>query len=109
MTDAIIVLVTTPDVDQAARLARLLVEEALAVCGNILPGVRSLYRWEGKLCDEQEALLVLKTQQALFEPLRARVVALHPYETPEVIALPITAGHAPYLEWIAQGVRPRSS
>jgi len=106
VTDAILVLVTTPSVEKAAELARTLVEESLAVCGNLVPGLRSIYRWEGKLCDEVEVLLLLKTEARLFEPLRARVVALHPYQVPEVIALPITAGHAPYLEWIASGVRP---
>lgn len=103
-TTALIVLVTTPSAEQAAALARSLVEEGLAACGNVLPGVRSIYRWQGAVCDEQEALLVLKTQRAAFEALRARVVALHPYECPEVIALPIEAGHAPYLAWIAGNV-----
>lgn len=107
MTDAIVVLVTSPDADQAAELARALVEEGLAACGNIVPGLRSIYRWEGKLCDDAEALLLLKTEARLFEPLRARVLALHPYTTPEVIALPVTAGSAPYLEWIAASVRAR--
>lgn len=103
-TTALIVLVTTPSAEQAAALARSLVEEGLAACGNVLPGVRSIYRWQGAVCDEPEALLVLKTQRAAFEALRARVVALHPYECPEVIALPIEAGHAPYLAWIAGNV-----
>jgi periplasmic divalent cation tolerance protein len=100
-TTALIVLVTTPSAEQAAALARSLVEEGLAACGNVLPGVRSIYRWQGAVCDEPEVLLVLKTERAAFEALRARVVALHPYECPEVIALPIEAGHAPYLAWIA--------
>lgn len=100
-TDAVLVWVTTPDAEQAAALARVLVEEGLAACGNVLPGVRSIYRWEGKLCDEPEALLVLKTQRRRFEAVRARVVALHPYACPEVIEVPIEAGHAPYLAWIA--------
>lgn len=105
MTDAIVVLVTAPTAEKAAELARTLVEEGLAACGNIVPGLRSIYRWEGKLCDDAEVLLVLKTAQRLFEPLRVRVTQLHPYTTPEVIALPVVAGHAPYLEWIASSVR----
>ena len=101
MTDALVVLVTTPTPERAAEIARALVEERLAACGNVVPGVRSIYRWEGKVQDESEALLVLKTTRARFGALRARVLALHPYEVPEVLALPVEAGSAPYLAWIA--------
>ncbi len=101
MTEALVVFVTTPTAERAAELARALVEERLAACGNVVPGLRSIYRWEGKVHDEGEALLVLKTTRARFEALRERVLALHPYEVPEVIALPIEAGSAPYLAWIA--------
>ena len=101
MTDAIVVLVTTPSPERAAEIARALVEERLAACGNVVPGLRSIYRWEGKVQDEEEALLLLKTTRARFEALRARVLALHPYEVPEVIALPVEAGSARYLAWIA--------
>jgi len=101
MTEALVVFVTTPTAERAAELARALVEERLAACGNVVPGLRSIYRWEGKVHDEGEALLVLKTTRARFESLRERVLALHPYEVPEVIALPIEAGSAPYLAWIA--------
>src|SRR5512139_2278609 len=101
MTDALVVLVTTPSPERAAEIARALVEERLAACGNVVPGLRSIYRWEGKVQDDQEALLVLKTTRARFEALRARVIALHPYEVPEVLALPVEAGSARYLAWIA--------
>ncbi len=100
-TDALVVLVTTPTPERAAEIARALVEERLAACGNVVPGLRSIYRWEGKVQEDAEALLVLKTTRARFDALRARVLALHPYELPEVIALPIEAGSAPYLAWIA--------
>lgn len=100
MTEAIVVLVTTPTPERAAELARALVEERLAACGNVVPGLRSIYRWEGKVEDEAEALLVLKTTRACFEALRDRVLALHPYAVPEVLALPVVAGSAPYLAWI---------
>jgi periplasmic divalent cation tolerance protein len=103
VTDALVVLVTTPTPERAAEIARALVEERLAACGNVVPAIRSIYRWEGKVQDEQEALLVLKTTRARFDALRARVVALHPYQVPEVIALGVEAGHAPYLAWIAAG------
>ena len=104
-TDAVcVVLVTAPTADVAAQLARTLVEEGLAACGNLVPGLRSIYRWEGRVQDESEVLLVLKTRAALFEPLRARVVALHPYQCPEVLRLDVAEGHAPYLRWIRDSV-----
>lgn len=105
MTDSLLVLVTAPNPEKAAELARALVEEGLAACGNVLPSLRSIYRWAGQVHDEPEALLMLKTRADLFEPLRARVVALHPYEVPEVIGLPIEVGHAPYLAWISASTR----
>ncbi len=105
MTDAIVVLVTTPSPERATEIARALVEERLAACGNVVPGLRSIYRWEGKVQDDAEALLVLKTTRARFDALRDRVLALHPYEVPEVIALPVEAGSARYLAWIADETR----
>jgi len=105
MTDTIIVLVTAPSADKAAELARAVVEEQLAACGNIVPGLRSIYRWEGQVQDEPEVLLILKTRAALFEPLRSRIVALHPYDVPEVLRFDIADGHAPYLAWILGSTR----
>ncbi len=102
MTDAVVVLVTTPTPERAAEIARALVEERLAACGNVVPGLRSIYRWEGKVEDEPEALLVLKTTRARFDALRARVLELHSYQVPEVLALPVEAGSAAYLEWIGR-------
>ena len=104
-TDALFVLVTTPTAERAAELARALVEERLAACGNVIPGLRSIYRWQGKVEDEAEALLVLKTTRARFDALRDRVLALHPYDVPEVLALPVEAGSAAYLAWLAAQVR----
>jgi len=95
-----VVLVTMPTAERAAELARALVEERLAACGNVVPGLRSIYRWEGKVVDEPEVLLVLKTTAARFEALRDRVLALHPYQVPEVLALPVEAGSAAYLAWV---------
>ncbi len=100
-SDALVVLVTAPSADQAASLARALVGERLAACGNVVPAIRSIYWWEGKVQDEPEALLVLKTTRARFDALRERVLALHPYQVPEVIALPVEAGSAAYLAWMA--------
>lgn len=100
-TDALVVLVTTPTAEKAAEIARAVVGARLAACGNVVPTLRSIYRWQGQVHDDAEALLVLKTSRARFEALRDRVVALHPYDVPEVIALPVEAGSAAYLAWIA--------
>jgi periplasmic divalent cation tolerance protein len=104
VTDTLVVLVTAPSADEAARIARVLVEEKLAACGNVVPGVRSIYRWQGKVCDEQEALLVLKLPAKRFPELRDRVVALHPYEVHEVVALRIEDGSEKYIDWIVQSM-----
>ncbi|WP_338865123.1 divalent-cation tolerance protein CutA [Myxococcus stipitatus] len=106
MTDAILVLVTAPSADKAAELARTVVEEQLAACGNILPGLRSIYRWEGKVQDDAEALILFKTRASLFDALRSRIVALHPYQVPEVLRVDVADGHAPYLAWILESTRP---
>lgn len=97
-----VVLVTAPDAETGARVARTLLEDHLVACANLLPQVRSLYRWEGRVEDEPEVLLVLKTRSALVDALSERVREVHPYDVPEVIALPVTAGHAPYLKWVLE-------
>jgi periplasmic divalent cation tolerance protein len=94
------VLITAPDAEVGASLAGALVEEGLAACVNLVPGVRSIYRWEGAVQDDTEVLLIAKTREALLPALTARVGALHPYDVPEVIALPITGGSEPYLTWL---------
>lgn len=104
MTDALVVLVTAPTAEKAGEIARALVEEKLAACGNVLPGVRSIYRWKGTVQDEGEALLLLKTQRRRFAELRDRILALHPYDVPEVLALPVEEGSDAYLDWIAQSM-----
>jgi periplasmic divalent cation tolerance protein len=101
-SDAVVVLVTVPTVEVATRIAEALVGEGLAACVNVLPEVTSIYRWKGAVERERELLCVIKSRAARFEALRARVVSLHPYELPEVIALPIAFGHAPYLEWLVR-------
>jgi len=93
----IVVFSTFPTEDKAAEIARTLVSEGHAACANLVPPVRSIYRWQGQICDERETLAIIKTTSERFEALRQRLVALHPYEVPEVIALPVEAGHAPYL------------
>src|SRR5690348_16157010 len=97
----IVVFSTFPSEDKAADIARTLVSEGLCACANLVPPVRSIYRWQGELCDERETLAIIKTTRERFDALHARLVELHPYEVPEVIALPVEAGHAPYLDWVA--------
>jgi len=98
---AIVVLCTCPDEASAERIASALVEQRFAACVNRIPGVVSIYRWQGKVCRDSEQLLVIKTTSERFDALRERIVDLHPYELPEVIAVDIALGHAPYLAWIA--------
>jgi periplasmic divalent cation tolerance protein len=106
-SEYIAVLITAPNEEMAVSIAQALVSERLAACANIVPGVRSIYRWEGALHDEPEVLMVVKTRRALFDALAARVTELHEYTVPEVIALSITDGSAPYLAWIGQSVGPK--
>jgi periplasmic divalent cation tolerance protein len=101
MTDTLLVFTTLPSADKAAELAKALVEERLAACANLLPAIRSIYRWQGKLQDENEVLLLLKTRAEHLERLKLRILELHPYEVPEVLAVPVEAGYQPYLDWLA--------
>ena len=103
-----IVLVTAPDRDVAERLVRSLLDERLVACGNIVPGVLSLYCWQGRLEREEEVLIVLKTTAALTAELVRRVPALHPYEIPEVLVVPVSDGYEPYIDWVAAGCGDRS-
>jgi len=93
---------TCPDVEVAESLADDLVEAGLAACVNILPGVRSIYRWQGAVERGEEALMMIKTTGARLTALVARIRELHPYDVPEVICHPITAGHDHYLDWVRQ-------
>ncbi len=103
-TAACIALITAPSLEEARRLAQTLVEEGLAACVNLLPEIISIYRWEGAVHEDREVLLVAKTTQAGVEALTARVLALHSYDVPEVIVLPIVAGSAAYLSWLSGAV-----
>jgi periplasmic divalent cation tolerance protein len=103
-SSARVVLVTLPDEPAAQELVTRLVEERVVACGNILPGVMSIYRWEGAVERAREALVVFKTTAQGAERLVRRVPELHPYDVPEVLVLPVTAGHEPYLRWVADNV-----
>ncbi|CAN5514362.1 hypothetical protein BH20ACI3_BH20ACI3_01480 [soil metagenome] len=100
-SDPIMILMTAADVAEANRLAEMLVGAQLAACVQILPHVNSVYRWKGMIERETEVLLIAKTARSKFEKVEREVRALHSYETPEIIALPITAGSAPYLKWLS--------
>ena len=96
----LVVFSTFPDPAKAAEVARTLVAEELCACVNLVESVRSIYRWQGAISDDRETLAIIKTTRARFEALKTRLVALHPYEVAEVIALPVEAGHLPYLAWV---------
>ena len=100
MTPAIVVLVTVGSEQEAETIATALLEERLAACVNVTSPIRSLYRWEGRIADDREWQMVIKTQARLFEALAARVRALHSYDVPEIIALPVLAGTTDYVDWI---------
>jgi periplasmic divalent cation tolerance protein len=100
-----VVLSTCPDVGTAEGLARALLKESLAACVNIVPGLRSIYLWNGAVQSDQEVLMLIKTTAAQLAMAKARIVDLHPYEVPEVVALPVVDGHDAYLEWVAAATR----
>lgn len=102
-TDVLVVLVTGPDLESLTRLGRAIVEERLAACVNLLGGVRSIYRWEGAIEEEGEALAIFKTSPDRLAELGRRVAELHPYDVPEVIALPVVGGSSAYLAWVGEG------
>ena len=101
---AILVLTTTDTAERARNMAAALVEAGEAACVSIIPGVRSIYRWEGEVCDEAELLLLIKTAEEKFEAVRSRIRQLHSYQIPEVIALPVAAGDPDYLRWMCAQV-----
>jgi periplasmic divalent cation tolerance protein len=99
-SDAILVLTTVSSEDEAVTLIRTLLERRLIACGTIVPGARSLYRWQGKIADEREIVLLLKTRSARVEALQEAFATLHPYKVPELLALAVDSGLEKYLEWI---------
>jgi periplasmic divalent cation tolerance protein len=98
----IIVLMTAPKEEEAARIAKALVENKLAGCVNIIRNVRSIYRWQGKIEDDKEVLLIAKTRNSLFKRLAKKVKELHGYAVPEIISLPVVGGETDYLKWLRQ-------
>ena len=102
--EAIVVFIAAPSREEAGQLADMLVSKRLAACVQIMPEMESVYRWQGKVERQREVLLIAKTVSSKFAELEREVVALHSYETPEIVALPLTAGSHPYLEWLSASV-----
>lgn len=105
MSDPIVVLVTCGSEEEALKIANALVEDRLAACVNLVAPIRSVYRWEGKIWDEKEWLLIIKTQKHRFEELEKKVKSLHSYSVPEIISLSITEGSSAYLRWIRENTK----
>jgi periplasmic divalent cation tolerance protein len=103
--EALVVLVTFPDVETARRIVTTLVEERLAACGNLLPNVESIYRWQGAVETASEVLVLLKTEIRSYSALEARLQELHPYEVPECLAVNVAKGSLPYLRWLNESVK----
>ena len=99
-TDAVVVLTTLANTDEAVKFVKQLLERRLVACGTILPGTRSLYRWEGKLADEIEVVVMLKTRSGAIHGLERAFKELHPYKVPELLAVPVSGGLERYLGWI---------
>jgi len=100
--DEIVVFITASNEDEAARIAKALVEAKLAGCVNIIKNIRSIYSWQGKVKDETEVLMIVKTQKSLFDSLMKKVKELHSYTVPEIIAMPIVKGSEDYLKWLRE-------
>jgi periplasmic divalent cation tolerance protein len=103
-TSVAVVMVTAPSHDAAERIVTTVVDEQLAACGNIVPGVTSIYRWEGAVQRDSEVLIIFKTTRAVLAQLMTRVEELHPYNVPEVLAVPVAAGLESYTRWVAASV-----
>jgi len=100
VAEALEIHLTMPDAEQAAALARTLIGEALAACVNIVPSVRSIYRWEGKIQEDDEVLCLIKTRPALLGRVQRRLLELHPYDVPEILAFAVDEGSPAYLDWL---------
>ncbi|MFH2012781.1 MAG: divalent-cation tolerance protein CutA [Pseudomonadota bacterium] len=99
-TNYITIFITASSSEEAVIIGKTLVEERLVACANIIPKIRSIFSWEGVICDENEVMMILKSKESLFQQIKKRVIMLHSYEVPEVITLPICSGSEDYLKWI---------
>ena len=105
MSAVSVVMVTVGNGEEALTIARTLVEEKMVACANIVPHIRSIYRWRGEVCDEDEQLLIMKTRSELFPALQDRIRKLHSYEVPEIISVPIADGLPDYLNWVVENTQ----
>lgn len=106
MTGYLVVYITIPNSETGEKIANTIVEKRLAACASIVPGLSSIYHWQGEICNETELLLIAKTRDSLFERLEQEVKSIHPYQVPEIIALPIIKGSREYLDWIDESTSP---
>lgn len=104
--DYIIIFTTAPTPEDGERIARTVVEERLAACASIIPHTKSVYWWEGKMETATEQLVIIKTRRALFAAVRDRILQLHPYKVPEILAVPVEAGSEEYLRWLKESTSP---
>lgn len=102
MDKFVVVLCTVDNLESAKKIARIVVEERLAACANIMQGLSSIYHWKGEIVEDSECLLILKTKATLFEVLKNKILEIHPYEVPEIISLGIDNGFDKYLDWIKE-------
>ena len=109
MTDKIVVLCTCASADDGERLSRALLAEKLAACVNVVTGIRSFFHWKGDIETADECLLLIKSSREQFDALREAIEKLHPYELPEILALPVLDGSPNYLHWLASSLRPESA
>jgi periplasmic divalent cation tolerance protein len=109
MTEILLVFTTFEREEDAARVVRTLVEERLIACGNLLPGARSLYRWKGAVADAREVVVLMKTRKQDWTALLSRLHELHPYETPECIAVRVAAGAPKYMAWLEAALEPEGA
>ncbi|MDO9119766.1 MAG: divalent-cation tolerance protein CutA [Nitrospira sp.] len=103
-SEIIVVFVTVPGLKEGSRISRAVLTSRLAACVNVIPGIRSMYQWKGKLVQEKEAMLVMKTTRLRYRKLEQKIKQLHPYELPEVIAIPLICGSSQYTEWVTREV-----
>lgn len=108
MSAYVVCLVTIDDIDKAVQMAKTLVNKRLVACVNVMSEIRSIYSWQGRVCDEKEWLMIMKTRRELFPELQAAVKELHPYDVPEIISLPIDQGLPEYLRWVDESTSSTS-
>jgi periplasmic divalent cation tolerance protein len=106
--NAVLILVTVSSLQEGEKIGEALVKEGLAACTNLVPGIQSIFRWKGEICREGEVLMLIKSNESLFDELQYRVKELHSYDVPEIIALPIILGSLEYLKWVDEVLKTKN-